>query len=141
MLLRAVILAGALLASPAWTQEPAPTFDLRSDTIKQIVRDTAATQFRAVEPVREEKSRREPFTRIVFTSPRDAAREQPPAPPRAPPPKPLSPLLSAVIDSLLDVEPGFAEEARDSYLQLCRALDPDKSPTQRSLSCPSTGPP
>ena len=134
---RALLLIGALLGTPAWAD--APSFDLKSDAVKQIVRDTAATQFRAVEPVKEVTPAREPYTRIVFLSPKDAARERPP-PPRAPPPKPLSPFVSAVIDSLLDVEPGFAEESRDSFLQLCRSLDPNQSPTQRSPFCPSTGP-
>lgn len=138
MKIRASLLLGALLVSRVWAD--APNFDLKSEAITNIVRHTAATQFRPVEPVTQEKRRREPFTQIVFTSPRDTGLEKPPERPRAPPPKPLSPLLSAVLDTLLGIEPDFAAEARDSYLQLCRSLDPDKSPTQRSVSCPGTGP-
>lgn len=88
----------ALLASPAWSQDPAPEvaapvakpLDLRSDAVKKIVHDTAASQYgdaqvSHVAPV--DGERRE----VEYVPPEDLEEvpvrevaEQPPAPPPAP---------------------------------------------------------
>jgi len=146
MSFRALLLVSALLFAPAaWSQETAaPSFDLKSDTVRQIVRDAAATQYRIVEPIKEPKPAREsPFARKddppLETSPLKVAnRQKPPAPNLQP--GPLGSLVDVLIESALGIQDDPAADQRAAFLTLCQSLDQPRSPTQKSTTCPSTGP-
>ena len=98
-----VCLLAALLASPAWAQEPAAPqrFDLHSDAVRKIVNDTATTQV--------------PSFQIVEQAPdkADAAKTEPAEFEYVPPEKPPAP-VSKPKPRLPDPPPkpeGFAEQA------------------------------
>lgn len=105
------MLFGALLVSPAWAQEPAdpqtPTrlsFDLRSDSLKKIVRDTAATQSATSQPASEAPVRPSPRAAVVYVPPEKKAK---PAEHKVLLPSPVPEsggFLSALVDVLPDRE-------------------------------------
>jgi hypothetical protein len=98
MTFRALLLFGALLVSPAWSQETAG-FDLKSEAIRGIVRATAATQFRALE-IQAQKAPEPKTVTVRFVPP-----EKPEIAERAPPARPLPPpsdgFLSAMFDAVI----------------------------------------
>lgn len=96
---RALWMLSALLVSPAWSQEPG--FDLKSDALKSIVRDTAATQFAQVRPVDERKVER---ARIDLTTVRAPA-EKPVG--KINLPDPPAPKLDGPVSALVDVLLGL----------------------------------
>jgi hypothetical protein len=140
---RALILFGALLASPAWTQEP--NFDLSSDSIKKIVRDTAATQSRPIELSEEKPAEREPVETVRYVPP-----EKPLPPPveRAAPRPVAAPqsdgifsgFLEAVVETLVNEALGddddFAPEVPSDRRFRCPAADPLETPEAGSSACP-----
>src|SRR5436190_24296863 len=74
---RALLLVGAVLALPSWSQEPAAStpapahlvVDLSNESIKKIVRDTAATQSATVQISEEKPVARKSVADIVFAPP------------------------------------------------------------------------
>lgn len=137
MNLRAFFLFGALLASPAWAQQP--NFDLHSDYIKKIVRDTAATQYVSVQQAEVKPAEPEPAT-VRYVPP---DKSLPPAKSAAPRPvaEPKSnAFLSAVVDILVDEALGIDEDLEeqvhsDSALR-CPTRDPLKTTEPGSSTCP-----
>jgi hypothetical protein len=136
---RALILLGALLASPVWAQQP--SFDLSSDNIKKIVRDTAATQSRPIELSEEKPVEREPVETVRYVPP-----EKPTPPPveRAAP-RPVaasqsSDFLSTVIDILVDevlgIDDDIESEVQSDRRLRCPAADPHKTTEPGSSTCP-----
>lgn len=105
----------ALLVSPAWSAEPTveapePTvrsFDLRTDAVKKIVRDTAATQFSSLRVSDKPSVEAEP-DEFVYVPP-----EEPPAPMpepsrKLPAPAPRSDsFLSAIFETLIEEALGI----------------------------------
>lgn len=144
---RAWLLA-ALLASPAWAQEPAPTgsqtspqtalaLDLRSDAVRKIIRDTAATQYANFHETVPEPAPSEPdeFAYVPpEKSPEDAAPRQDPAEPPAPEGF-VSKTISFVIDELIGVEGSEVEVAND--LLRCRVQKETKTSPPGVDSCAS----
>lgn len=120
MKLRALI--AALLVSPAWAQEM-PTFDIKSESVKNIVRATAAAQSRTVRIV-EEKAPKDP-AKIRFVPAEKVAPVERPAP-RLPPEPRGDTFLSAFIDSLVEHE-------------LDRLLEEPVTVTTRCASRPCAG--
>jgi hypothetical protein len=108
---RAVLLIGAMLVSPAWSQEP--SFDLKSDAIKRIVQTTAATQYAPIQPPEEKPVEPEPASTIKFVPP---VKEEPPvkrtAKPAAPAPQSHT-FLSALVETLVDDALGTDEDLPD----------------------------
>jgi hypothetical protein len=131
-----LLLVAAMLASPAWSQEP--SFDLKSDSIKKIVRDTAATQFATIQVSNEKPVERKPLANIDLTPPVAA----PPVkyPTRLPDPAPPSTgFLSTLIDTLLDVDDDPSLGGKYPIWLSCQARDDLKSATQQD-PCPSAYP-
>jgi hypothetical protein len=105
----ALLLVASLLGSPAWSQEPAPrSFDLGSESIRKIVRETAAKQSVALQVSEDATVERMPAVKtVVFVPP-----EKPPLlkdlpTRRAPPPAPrpngfLDAALNTLVDTVVD---------------------------------------
>jgi hypothetical protein len=133
-----VLLLGALLVSPAWSQEPAtpsPTvtpqsFDLGSDAVKKIVLATASSQSVPVQVSREAPVKRESVTEIVYVPP-----ELPPVVKEIAPPPVAAPesdgFLSAafdiafetLVDSMLGDETDDAMQKQYDTWRACHARD------------------
>jgi len=136
---RALLAVGTLLALPAWSQETA-TFDLKSDSIRNIVRNTAATQYRVVEPVKEPRVERNPFASAVILRSEDTVLETPLPPPTRAEPR-VSPLVTSIIDTLLDIDDDeISERAKQTYLALCRQVDIVKDNVHPYSTCPGVDP-
>ena len=131
-----------LLASPAWAQEH--SFDLKSESVKIVIRNTAATQFSQVKPVQEPKVEREPALVHAFV---DGARlvEVPSLRPAAPSPaskKKRPGLASAVFAFLIDEwlgvddEPDTSPEALyEEWLDCQQKGDDLQTTAQRYETC------
>jgi hypothetical protein len=133
----ALLLFAALLVSPAWSREP--EFDLRSDSIKKIVHDTAATQSALVQLSDEKPVERKPLAKIEFVPP--IATPPRKYPTRLPDPAPPSTgFLTTLLDTLLghDDEDYSRQGPYDNWLS-CQAHDDQKTATQSS-NCPSAYP-
>jgi hypothetical protein len=117
---RALLLIAALLASPSWADESATrtqvlspeSFDRKSDSIRKIVRDFAATQSMPVQLVAERPTA---DSTIEFV-PAEPKHPEPPAPrlPDAPPASDdsffsamIGTLVEAGIEGLLDVDDSY----------------------------------
>jgi hypothetical protein len=138
---RAFLLVGTLLASTAWSQEPA--FDLKSESVRNIVRATAASQSVALPESPAAPVRTEPAKKTVaFVPP-----EKPPLVRELTAEKPrdvkLNPFLSAVVDTVVDetlgVEPDPGYEFEYEKLRNCQRRNADKTSTERDAVC-SSGP-
>ncbi len=97
---RVCLLAALFVSSAAWAQEPERAFDLRSDAVRKIVRETAAAQMPIVQVAESETVKAEP--KFTYEPP-----EKPPevreTPVRLPDPAPKSDgLFAAVIDIAVD---------------------------------------
>ena len=95
---RALFLIGALLASSAWAQEP--SFDLKSDAIRKIVHDSAASQSESKLILEPEDLR--PLDQPIKTEP----------PRRTAKPKrqgPVSALIDTVVNTVVDDALGVDE--------------------------------
>jgi hypothetical protein len=142
---RAYLLA-VLLVSPAWAAEPAaeipvtpaPSFDLRSDVVKTILRKTAATQFSNVlvpdkVPVKAERAE------VVFVP-----AEKPPEPvietPRLPDAAPRSHgFIPAVVDILIDEALGAGDKdevTASNEILRCRVQKEQKTSPPGVDNCP-----
>lgn len=107
MSLRVCCLLGALAIAPAWSQAPAPSFDLRSAAIGQIVRNAAATQFG--EPSLAEPRKKDPQAAdtVKWVPPEKTVPKAPPLPrPARPQPDHQGP-ISALVDTVIDTALGF----------------------------------
>jgi hypothetical protein len=107
IILTALLLAASAGSPSAWSQEP-PTFALHSAAIKQIVRNTAATQFG--EPGIPETPANSQNVKTLEPVPREhAMSEEPPVPqPTAKERRshdgPISALIDVLIDEALGIE-------------------------------------
>jgi hypothetical protein len=141
------LLLVALLAAPAWSQEPAPVapvaparaFDLGNDAVKKIVRATAATQFAVVyvsqdeAPAAPRKSEPAP---VAYIPPVKTA-AAPQYPTRLPDPAPRSDgFLSALIDTLLEDDDMTYAELYDEWLS-CQSRNNLKTTAERAADCPA----
>ena len=147
MNLRAFLVVGALFVLPAWSQEPASqlavltpqSFDRNSESIKKIVRDTAATQTSAVQPPEEKPAKRDPAT-VVYVPP-----EKLPAPVHEPPrqlpeaksrsDKFLSAVFETILDEVLDAEDDDVT-SRNEMLR-CRVQKEQKTSPPGIDNCPN----
>jgi hypothetical protein len=127
-----------VLAAPAWSEEPAPRpLDLRGELIRKIVRDTAATQFAAVNVSPDEPAAAE-HRPIEFVP---ATKVTAPPPPKLPPASPgpsdfVSTLFDALFDVALGTEPDYSYAARyDDWLR-CQSRDNLRTTRERAASCP-----
>jgi hypothetical protein len=112
--------------------------DLHNDSIKKIVRDTAATQFAPIQLSNEKPVARKSIERIEFVVP--VAVPAPKYPTRLPDPAPRSTgFLSTQIDTLLDVDDDPSLEGKYPIWLSCQARDDLKSATQQD-ACPSAYP-
>ena len=137
---RATLLIGALLVSPAWSQEsaaPAVTlsaqsFDRSSEAIKKILRDTAATQSARIQ-ISEVKPAKSAPAEFKYVPPEPAPRvkvEEPRLPEAAPP---SNGFVSALVDTLLAVED---DGSWDIPKYTCQESDVSKSNIERFETCP-----
>jgi len=104
---RVCLLAALFVSSAAWAQEPEPAFDLRSDAVRKIVRETAAAQMPIVQVADSGTVNAEPagFTYVPPEKPAEV-RE---IPVRLPDPAPKSDglfatLVDIAVDELLGIE-------------------------------------
>ena len=104
---RVCLLAALFVSSAAWAQEPEPAFDLRSDAVRKIVRETAAAQMPIAQVADSETVKAEP-AEFNYVPP-----EKPPEvreiPVRLPDPAPKSDglfatLVDIAVDELLGIE-------------------------------------
>jgi hypothetical protein len=140
---RAWILLAAALVAPVWSQEPAATspgvalrsIDLNSAAIKQIIRDTAATQYSTARLVEQPRARQKPATRESIS----LASTNPPAH-RTPLPRPAAPgprdgILSGLIDTLINDDEDHPESAPNPAFESCLWNYRDQTSTQRTQTC------
>lgn len=140
------LLLFALLAAPAWAQEPAPvapsrSFDLRDDAVRKIVRATAATQFGIVHVAPDEApAKAEPAP--IKSEPAPVAYVPPvktaPAlqyPTRLPDPEPRDDFLSVLLDSFLEDDDMTYAELHDEWLA-CQSRNNLKTTRERAADCP-----
>jgi len=143
-----------LLASPAWSQEPvvnapagtARSFDFSNESVKKIVRDTAATQFAIAQVSRDATIKSEPAGTFKYVPPEEAPA---PAPvPKAPRPQPVPPsnsFLSAMFETLFDValdsalglDSEYAGAASDDRWRRCESRTPLKTTQLGYDTCPA----
>jgi hypothetical protein len=112
--------------------------DLKNDSIRKIVRDTAATQSATVQLPHEKPVARKPLANIEFVPEVKA----PPLkyPTHLPDPAPRSSgILSALIDTLLDVDDDPSLGGKYPLWLSCQAHDDLKSALQQD-ACPSANP-
>ena len=144
----------ALLASPAWSQEPATEaaapaikpLDLRSDAVKKIVHDTAASQYGDAQSAPETPAvaeRREveyvPPENLEEVPVREAA-EQPPAPVPAPASQPegfLSSMVSFLIAEALGNDQDDDLVTTSNEMLRCRIQKEQKTSPPGEDRCPT----
>ena len=147
-----VFLIAGLLASPAWSQEPAGdapapaarSFDVHGDAVKKIVHDTAASQYSNAQVSPEapvDAGRRE----VVYVPPEDSldpvpVRESPEQKPAAAPAPEsnsfLSSLFEFVIDQALDSEEDDGVTSSNEMLR-CRIQKEQKTSPPGIDNCPT----
>jgi hypothetical protein len=139
MHIRASLMA-TLLASIAGAGEPAApepvltarSFDLSQESIRKIVRATAATQYGQLQPI--DESAAEPRTSSIDVSMEETPRLERTAPQRKSAPQSQGP-LSALVEALLDESDGPATAAEQMWAH-CQQLGPIKSESKRLETCP-----
>jgi hypothetical protein len=124
---RALFLVGALLASSAWTQEA--SFDLKSDAIRKIVRETAASQSRPVQlaeaqPVEHKivlgtEDLRPLETPINIPPPRNSAKPKPQGP--------VSALIDTIVDTVVEDALGLDDRQYTKWVACQSVVDPKPS--------------
>jgi len=139
---RPLLLLGVMFAAAAWSQEPAAiapvttarSFDLGSDSIKRIVRDTAAAQSRPIQIPEEVQVKSEPDATIRYVPPEVAQAAKSPVPrrPAALPESegPISTLIDAIVDTALGVEDDSLE-----YRTFCPPADALNTPAPNNENC------
>lgn len=136
---RASLLFGLLLATPAWTQEPA-TFDLRSDAVRKIVRDTAASQAVPARPIETAVPvSRETGETLTYVEPV----EKPPAKRETPQPAPapssngfVSTLFEILAEEIFDVEEDYSYDSNRARWLTCQPQDAGELPPDLHDTCP-----
>jgi hypothetical protein len=110
---------------PAWSQDSAtpsptaaaPSFDLSSESIRQIVRATAATQFALVQVPEEKVVESDPSLTIEYVP--TVRKEEPPAKVAAAPwarTAVLDGILSWLVETLIDEALGIEEDIPDPWV-------------------------
>jgi hypothetical protein len=146
----------AMFAAPAWSQDsvtvaaapvraaPPPAaqaFDLRSDSVRKIVRDTAATQSASVRWTADDApAKRQPGADVRVAPPEKAPVPvtQASLPPLPQPARPSSGILTSLIDVLLEEEPDYSSDAYYEGWLRCQSHGDDlKSTTERYETCPN----
>ena len=140
----------ALLASPAWSQQPAAEaatavatpFDLRSDAVKKVVHDTAASQYSNAQVTHKapvEGERRE----VEYVPPEEPLEELPlpaGAPlPSAPAPQPNG-FVSSLFEFLLEEAIGvdeYDDVSSSNDMLRCRIQKEQKSSPPGPDQCPT----
>lgn len=136
----------SLFAGSAGSQTPpvvnaetaAPAFDLRSDSVRQVVRDTAATQY---------ADTRETLAKPVESTPKVVRYEPPEKPaefseislPSEPPPQlsaPLTAILDIAVSELLGIEPVDDVTAANEILRCRVQKDIRSAPQPGTDHCP-----
>jgi hypothetical protein len=142
MITRSMLLLGVMFASSAWAQEPAAdgaapasrSFDLSSDSIKKIVRETAAAQSVAIQSPEEKPVKRVPDTTVRYVPPdvAQSAKEPVPHRPTAPPESdgPISTLIDTIVDTALGVEDDSL-----GYRTVCPPTDALNTPHPNYENC------
>ena len=139
---RPFLLLFAMFFSPAWSQEPAAeppvaaphSFDLNSDSIKKIVRDTAADQSVPIQISEETPAKREPDATFKYVPPIVAETVKEPAPRRpTAPPKSDGP-VSTLIETLVDMALGVDDDSLD-YRPSCPPTDALNTPAPNYENC------
>jgi hypothetical protein len=129
---RIVCLVNALLAAPAWSQQT--TFDLASESVKRIIRATAATQFGEFRLAEEPPVVRGP---AVVDDAGLRIEEKPP--PKPVPVKPASQRqgpVSALIDALLEAESDISATPEYHEWLRCHLRVTDLNTMQHYGKCP-----
>ena len=124
MFSRTALMAGLVLASSALAQESAQnppaltprSFDLSNDSIRKAVRDSAETQFAAIQTRESKPAERDPIAAIDFSKPVKPAPARAPAPVNHPAATPVAAavsegilfgLIDTLVDAALDDAPHF----------------------------------
>lgn len=138
-----------MIASTAcWADEPAPpesapahapkaqSFDLRNESVKKIVHDTAATQFATGQVLKETPAEEQPGPRAVrYVPPEGTPKREPKYPTRLPDAQPSGGILSSLIDTVLeDDDITYAEKSKQDLA--CMSRDNMKTTAERVASCP-----
>ena len=103
MKFHAFLLLAAVLASPAGSQET-PTFDLKSESIRNIVRTTAATQFGMAKLVEDRAPESKATKTVRFVPAEKPVSKERPRPASQPMPEPRDGFVSAFLSTLIDYE-------------------------------------
>jgi len=147
MISRAWILLAAALVSPAWSQEAAAvppkvtpqSFDLRSASIQQLVRETAATQYAPTLVVEEEPSQQKPASlasmNIESTEDPAPVRSAPATTPAPPPAPRWFKILFGAVEGILEPDEDHEFDARYAAWNACLKENRDKPTDQRNRSC------
>ena len=139
---RSFLLLGVMFVSLAWSQEssaeePTPTpqsFDLSSDSIKKIVRDTAGAQSVPIRISEEKPLEREPDTTFKYVPPEVVQPAKSPAPRRPTAPPESDGPISALIDTLVDTALGVDDDSLD-YRSVCPPTDALNTPAPNYENC------
>jgi hypothetical protein len=141
---RAWILLAAALVAPVWSQEPAASspgvtrrsIDLNSAAIKQIIRDTAATQYSTARLVEQPRARQKPAAReSISIAPTNPPANRTPLLRPAAPGFPRDGILSGLIDALINDDDDHPESAPNPAFESCLWNYRDQTSTQRSQTC------
>jgi hypothetical protein len=149
MYTRALLVVGALLLTPAWSQEPASdasvvtprTFDLSNDAVKKILRHTAETQYAAVQLTKVEAAEAKPTKTVQYVPPEKPAvtRKEPPLRLPDPAPEESGGLISAIVHTLvaeaLDLGPDDISETNTVSWLTCQSRIDLKRETLGQGSC------
>ena len=134
----------ALLASPAWSQEPevtARSFDLSNDSVKKILRDTVASQSAIAQVSEDVPIKSEPAKTFTYVPPEEAPpRKREAQVPRLQPTPPSNSFLSAVFETLLDTALGgddYAAAASSDRWLRCESRAPLKTTQMGYDTCPA----
>lgn len=143
---RAYLIA-ALLASPAWSQEPAANppapvaahFDVHSEAVRKIVRDTAASQYSTVRVSNEAPIAAAPLEANLDPVPVRESPDQAPTPAPAPESQ-SSRLLSSMFGFLIAEALGNDEDddiTTSNEMLRCRIQKEQKTSPPGIDNCPS----
>jgi hypothetical protein len=146
MVSRTWLVFAALFASSAWAQDAKPSFDLRGDTMKKIVRATAASQAGVIQTLAESPVRHEPAA-VASATVKFVTEQTLPAPvrrfatPQTPTPAPPSGgLLGDILNELVEawLDDGYSSLTPSQYDDLwlsCQQTNDLLSTTDRYLAC------
>lgn len=134
MISRALLVVGSLLASPAWAQDH--SFDFNGDAVRKIVRNTAASQYAEVRPLKPA----EPRQALLIDLRKNLRLDEKPAlkrpTARSTPIPTLSAPLSALVDILVDVNNFTTPKMEYTEWRHCQRAG-DTSNTPSLFMCPT----